>query len=187
MDMASPVSNSNKKRGGLRQNSRHQTPDLKSENTENGSTKARPGPESVDSENVTKTPNHEENLLPKSGAVDVNNEVVKSASTSVRKQKKVVSKMKGRRYPLRSSLGGGRVLRSMSKEKCKTQPEPVSTPVNRVTKGREKRRKVKRTSNDEFSVIRKRVRYSLNRMNYEQSLIDAYSGEGWKGQRFFIP
>ncbi|KAL6609650.1 hypothetical protein ACP70R_039619 [Stipagrostis hirtigluma subsp. patula] len=35
---------------------------------------------------------------------------------------------------------------------------------------------------NEFLQIRKRVRYILNRMNYEQSLIEAYASEGWKSQ-----
>ncbi|KAJ1397314.1 Zinc finger, FYVE/PHD-type [Sesbania bispinosa] len=34
---------------------------------------------------------------------------------------------------------------------------------------------------DQFSKIRAHLRYLLNRVSYEQSLIDAYSGEGWKG------
>jgi hypothetical protein len=36
---------------------------------------------------------------------------------------------------------------------------------------------------DEYSKIRAHLRYLLNRMSYEQSLITAYSGEGWKGLR----
>lgn len=181
--MTSPISTSSEKRSGLRRSLRQQKHELSSENTENGSTEVRSdGPDSIGCNNITIQPEHEENDLSPSGMVDTTNETAKSATKSTRKQKRVASRMKGKRYPLRSSLSSGRVLRSMSKEKCKSPPELVGAPVHSVTKERKKRRKVKRASNDEFSVIRKRVRYLLTRMNYEQNFIDAYSGEGWKGQ-----
>uniref|UniRef100_A0ACD5U0T3 Uncharacterized protein n=1 Tax=Avena sativa TaxID=4498 RepID=A0ACD5U0T3_AVESA len=44
-----------------------------------------------------------------------------------------------------------------------------------------RRRRLARSDN-EFSKIRQRVRYILNRMNYEQSLLEAYASEGWKRQ-----
>ncbi|XAR52889.1 hypothetical protein NMG60_11021213 [Bertholletia excelsa] len=81
-----------------------------------------------------------------------------------------------------------RVLRSMSQEKSK-EPEPSNDMAEQGdTTDKEKRRmkrkkkRVKKTTVDEFSRIRTHLRYLLNRMNYEQNLIDAYSGEGWKGQ-----
>eukprot|EP00268_Persea_americana_P053729 TRINITY_DN6110_c0_g1_i1.p1 TRINITY_DN6110_c0_g1~~TRINITY_DN6110_c0_g1_i1.p1 ORF type:complete len:902 (+),score=213.23 TRINITY_DN6110_c0_g1_i1:447-3152(+) len=101
-------------------------------------------------------------------------------------EKRVNSKLGGKRYPLRSSLEGTRVLRSRSNGVCNAPPTNTSTNSISSTAQRRKNRK-KRTgqnkvSNDELADIRRRVKYLSARMNYEQSLIDAYSGEGWKGQ-----
>ncbi|KAK9941957.1 hypothetical protein M0R45_007647 [Rubus argutus] len=94
----------------------------------------------------------------------------------------------------RSLVSSDRVLRSRTGEK----PEAPklsnnvatlesSNIVANVSDGKEEKRKKKkkkhmeRDSTDEFSRIRRHLRYLLNRINYEKSLIDAYSGEGWKG------
>ncbi|XP_057516181.1 homeobox protein HAT3.1 [Amaranthus tricolor] len=78
-----------------------------------------------------------------------------------------------------------RSLRSRSKEVSK-DPEPS---VNlETTKGRAERRGRKKgavkddKSNDEFSKMRRHLRYLLHRMKYAQNLLDAYSSEGWRGQ-----
>ncbi|CAH8320350.1 unnamed protein product [Eruca vesicaria subsp. sativa] len=42
-------------------------------------------------------------------------------------------------------------------------------------------KKVEVIEDDEYTRIKKKLRYFLNRINYEQNLIDAYSLEGWKG------
>ncbi|XP_071736804.1 pathogenesis-related homeodomain protein [Rutidosis leptorrhynchoides] len=44
------------------------------------------------------------------------------------------------------------------------------------------KKKIKNDQDDEFSKIKKHLRYLLNRMSYEQNFIEAYVGEGWKGQ-----
>lgn len=54
-------------------------------------------------------------------------------------------------------------------------------------KTRKKRKKrMEETRVDEFSRIRTHLRYLLHRIKYEKNFIDAYSGEGWKGQRFVL-
>ncbi|XP_010271495.1 PREDICTED: homeobox protein HOX1A [Nelumbo nucifera] len=109
--------------------------------------------------------------------------VTKNSSRSAYKKNKVSSKSIKRKYMLRSSTSSTRVLRSMSRGTSKP-PVPSSNMGNATTesgKKRKRKKKVSKTLNDEFSTIRKRIRYLLTRMNYEQSLIDAYSGEGWKG------
>ncbi|AQK94822.1 homeobox1 [Zea mays] len=63
-----------------------------------------------------------------------------------------------------------------------TSTEHVQAPVQPAAKRRKMSRASNKSSTDEFSQIRKRVRYILNRMNYEQSLIEAYASEGWKNQ-----
>ena len=99
------------------------------------------------------------------------------------------SKLSGKKYT--SSLRkSDRVLRSKSQEKPKA-PESSnnSTNVNSTGEEKGKRRKKRRGKSivaDEYSRIRARLRYLLNRMSYEQSLITAYSGEGWKGLRYVL-
>ncbi|CAH2053299.1 unnamed protein product [Thlaspi arvense] len=57
-----------------------------------------------------------------------------------------------------------------------------ATPVGKPKKRKKKdMKKGKAVEDDEYTRIKKKLRYLLNRINYEQSLIDAYSLEGWKG------
>ncbi|XP_054777293.1 homeobox protein HAT3.1 isoform X2 [Prosopis cineraria] len=100
-----------------------------------------------------------------------------------RKDKRTATSLK-KKYMLRSS---DRVLRSRMREK----PKPPTSNTNLVNvdhvgenrrKGKKKKKKGRgRRVTDEFSRIRARLRYFLSQVRYKQSLIDAYSGEGWKG------
>lgn len=97
------------------------------------------------------------------------------------------AKKRKRSKPLRPAPS--RVLRSTSEKKNKAHNELLNDGAG--VQPAEKKRKVGRppkggTPKDDYLMIRKRVRYVLNRMNYEQSLIQAYASEGWKGQRFVI-
>jgi hypothetical protein len=97
-----------------------------------------------------------------------------------------------KKYILRSLGSSDRTLRSRTKDNKPKDPEPINTvdDVNNdemKTKER-KRRKKKKTRkegiNDQYSRIRAQLRYYLNRISYEQNLIDAYSTEGWRGSRY---
>ncbi|XP_040381582.1 homeobox protein HAZ1 isoform X2 [Oryza brachyantha] len=94
-----------------------------------------------------------------------------------------VAKKRKRSKPLRPAPSRG--LRSASEKKNKAHNELVNDSAG--VQPAEKKRKVGRppkggTPKNDYLSIRKRVRYILNRMNYEQSLIQAYASEGWKGQ-----
>uniref|UniRef100_A0A2P2LDI6 Uncharacterized protein MANES_07G066300 n=1 Tax=Rhizophora mucronata TaxID=61149 RepID=A0A2P2LDI6_RHIMU len=89
-----------------------------------------------------------------------------------------------RKYMLRSLVGSDRVLRS----RLQVTPKALVACNNLAKinssgekKRRRKRKRGNRVASDEYLRIRRHLRYLLNRVNYEQSLIIAYSGEGWKG------
>ncbi|KAJ7967534.1 homeobox protein HAT3.1 [Quillaja saponaria] len=108
-----------------------------------------------------------------------------ATSRQLGRRGKSTSKSLKKKYMLRSLGGNDRVLRSTTREKPKV-PESITNSVNNDgEKKRKKRKKNKKRGGevivDEYSRIRTHLRYLLNRMNYEQNLIDAYSGEGWKG------
>uniref|UniRef100_A0A0D9V5L4 Homeobox domain-containing protein n=1 Tax=Leersia perrieri TaxID=77586 RepID=A0A0D9V5L4_9ORYZ len=95
------------------------------------------------------------------------------------------AKKRKRNKPLKPVHSSLKVLPSASKRKTKARNELVNEDVG--VQLAVKKRKVGRppkgeTPKDDYLTIRKRVRYILNRMNYEQSLIQAYASEGWKGQ-----
>ncbi|KAL5227624.1 hypothetical protein ABZP36_015889 [Zizania latifolia] len=95
------------------------------------------------------------------------------------------AKKRKRSKSLRSGPNNPRMLRSASKNKDKAHNELVND--NASVQPAVNKRRVGRPSKggspkNEYLKIRQRVRYVLNRMNYEQSLIQAYASEGWKGQ-----
>ncbi|KAK7343502.1 hypothetical protein VNO77_12287 [Canavalia gladiata] len=95
-------------------------------------------------------------------------------------------KLLKKKYMLRSLGSSDRALRSRTREKPK-EPEPNNNLVDgnndevKKKSGRKKKRRREEGIIDQFSRIRTHLRYLLNRISYEKSLIDAYSGEGWKG------
>lgn len=106
-------------------------------------------------------------------------------SSSLGRRDKRTSKSREKKYMLRSLVSSDRVLRSRTQEKPKSLESSnslsnVGNGVDKRMKERKKRRGT-RIVDDEFTRIRRRLRYFLNRIHYEQNLIDAYSSEGWKG------
>ncbi|XP_062221231.1 homeobox protein HAZ1-like [Phragmites australis] len=80
---------------------------------------------------------------------------------------------------------GVRVLRSATKKKNETCSEPLNDITSAQPSARKRksgRRSKDRSPKKDYLKICQRVRYILNRMNYEQSLIQAYASEGWRGQ-----
>ncbi|XP_044507692.1 homeobox protein HAT3.1 isoform X2 [Mangifera indica] len=109
-------------------------------------------------------------------------DVVKNSSCLDCKGKKASKSLK-KKYMLGSLRCSDRVLRSRSQEKPKA-PEPSNNLADVSSSGGKKinqKRRKKKIVADEYSRIRRHLGYLLNRINYEQSLISAYSGEGWKG------
>ncbi|KAK7829500.1 homeobox protein hat3.1 [Quercus suber] len=105
-----------------------------------------------------------------------------------RRDKRTPNSLK-KKYMLRSLVASDRVLRSRTPGKPKA-PESSNNSAHVSTveekKKKIKKRRGKRVVADEFSRIKSRLRYLLNRISYEQSLIEAYSSEGWRGSRNFI-
>ncbi|KAF8007524.1 hypothetical protein BT93_K1518 [Corymbia citriodora subsp. variegata] len=85
---------------------------------------------------------------------------------------------------VRLSLGSDRVLRSRSKDKsiAESNDDGVNQYTGEEVKRKQrKKRQAREAIADEYSRIRKNLSYMLHRIGYERNLIDAYSGEGWKG------
>lgn len=92
----------------------------------------------------------------------------------------------GKKYILRSLSNSVRVLRSRENKTPKALPKTESHSMETsAEQSKQKRKKHKKKTNvvqDELSRTRKRIKYLLLRIGFEQSMIDAYSSEGWKGQ-----
>eukprot|EP00252_Welwitschia_mirabilis_P023617 TRINITY_DN6728_c0_g1_i1.p1 TRINITY_DN6728_c0_g1~~TRINITY_DN6728_c0_g1_i1.p1 ORF type:complete len:673 (-),score=177.69 TRINITY_DN6728_c0_g1_i1:1283-3301(-) len=108
------------------------------------------------------------------------------ASKSLKKYCRTKGKFMGKKYMLRSMSNGARVLRSRADMKTKALPkvDPQSLEMSSTKSKRRRRKQSKRKHEiqDELLRSRKRVRYLLLKIGFEQSMIDAYSSEGWRGQ-----
>ncbi|XP_057964776.1 homeobox protein HAT3.1 isoform X2 [Malania oleifera] len=127
-------------------------------------------------EDMTENPIHEQlGRFPK--------DVMENSSQLQIGNKRTSAKQSKKKYKQRFLVGSTRILRSKSREKP-IASEP-SDNMSNARAGRKRKRMKKRRNEilrDEFSNARKHLRYFLQRMSYDQNLIDAYSGEGWKGQ-----
>ncbi|XP_022763463.1 homeobox protein HAT3.1-like isoform X2 [Durio zibethinus] len=129
---------------------------------------------------------HCENMANNSGAEQHETTPKNLPNNSGRHRDGKTSKMIKKKYMLRSLTSNDRILRSKSQEKSKAS-ESSNSLADVGSSKQQKRRKRKRKRRekgevvDEYSRIRAHLRYLLNRINYERSLIAAYSTEGWKG------
>ncbi|XP_074330163.1 pathogenesis-related homeodomain protein-like isoform X1 [Apium graveolens] len=81
-------------------------------------------------------------------------------------------------------VNSSRSLRSRSQEKSIEHNFSNTVEEGGDREKPRKKRKTRMEENrvDEFGRIRTHLRYLLHRIKYEKNFLDAYSGEGWKGQ-----
>ncbi|CAJ1977370.1 unnamed protein product [Sphenostylis stenocarpa] len=99
----------------------------------------------------------------------------------LRRRGKRNSKLLKKTYMLRSIGSSDRALRSKTKENPRAPETNNNNDAMQRKSGRKKRKSGEVGIADQFSRIKSHLRYLLNRIGYEKNLIDAYSGEGWKG------
>lgn len=103
-------------------------------------------------------------------------------------QEKTPGRPRKRKSTSGTPINSTRLLRSKSKEKSVASEANNTVATHEANEEKKRKRRKKKHSKhiavNEFTSIRGHLRYLLQRIKYEQTLIEAYSGEGWKGQRF---
>eukprot|EP01018_Ginkgo_biloba_P003096 Gb_21021 [translate_table: standard] len=121
-----------------------------------------------------------------SGKLELEKNVDRKTSRSSHKACNITTREARKKYILRSLSNGVRILRPRSskspKISSKTESQSVEVSAEKSKERRRKRKQKKNVAQDELSRTRKRVKYLLLQISFEQNLIDAYSNEGWKGQ-----
>ncbi|OIS97315.1 PREDICTED: pathogenesis-related homeodomain protein [Nicotiana attenuata] len=101
-------------------------------------------------------------------------------------QEKTPGQPRKRKSTSGTPISSTRLLRSKSKEKSGASEANNTVVTHEANEEKKRKRRKKKHSKhiavNEFTSIRGHLRYLLQRIKYEQTLIEAYSGEGWKGQ-----
>ncbi|KAL2921127.1 Pathogenesis-related homeodomain protein [Bienertia sinuspersici] len=98
-------------------------------------------------------------------------------SDKIRKARSTREKLSNKKQH-NEECNGDRSLCSSSKDN-KGRGDSETVRLKRMRKQKKKKDKVVR---DDATQLQRRARYLMVKMKLEQNLIDAYSGEGWKGQ-----